>query len=209
MHPPRPRKGKVLQHDAPIWGPLSELAPDQMGQFMWMHEVELEDGSRLHAYKHHRTLRYLHLDHGGRAFVFVWNEERVDGGLSEYEEVDPRWLLDLVLGRPEERATVFRQNISAEFKRIRWARSATKHRISKTRIRHALERCLAILEQEPPDGPRPGAEIRLVFLGDDAAGSPLEVIAVETDRESLMVIHAMELRSRYLSTYEEVRRCNR
>lgn len=37
----------------------------------------------------------------------------------------------------------------------------------------------------------------------------LEVIAVVTDHENLMVIHAMELRSRYQNTYEEVRRCNR
>jgi len=113
------------------------------------------------------------------------------------------------LAKPEARATVFRQNIASEFKRLRWARSATKHRISKKRIRHALEQCLAILEQDPPDAPRPKGELRLVFLGEDAAGVPLEVIAVETDRQSLMVIHAMELRSRYRSTYEEVRRCNR
>ena len=48
-----------------------------------------------------------------------------------------------------------------------------------------------------------------MFLGEDGSGEPLEVIAVETDRESLMVIHAMKLRPRYRSTYEEVRRCNR
>lgn len=109
---------------------------------------------------------------------------------------------------PDRRATVFRQNISAEFKRIRWARSATKHRISKMRIREALENCLAILEQDPLESRPCGHEVRLVFLGEDAAGIPLEVIAVETQQEALMVIHAMELRARYRRTYEEVRRCN-
>lgn len=209
MHPLRPRKGRFVQCGSPVWGPLFELAPEHVGEFMWMHEIELESGCRLHAYKHHRTRRYLHLDHGGRAFVFVWNEEREEGEPSEYEEVDPQWLLDLALEKPEERATLFRQNISAEFKRIKWARSASKHRISKKHICHALEHCLAILEQNPPKASRLKAEPRLVFLGEDAAGSPLEVIAVETDRESLMVIHAMELRPRYRSAYREVRRCNR
>jgi len=100
---------------------------------------------------------------------------------------------------PGQRARLFRQNISAEFKRIRWARSATKHRISKKRIRDALENCLAILEQDPPVIRPCGEGVRLVFLGEDAAGVPLEVIAVETQQEALMVIHAMELRA--LSAY--------
>jgi len=148
-----------------------------------MHEVELEDGTRLHAYKHHETRRYLHLDHGSRAFVFIWDESRPVEEDSLYEEVDPLWLLDLALAKPDERASLFRQYVTAEFKRIRGARSATRHRISRKRIRHAL--------------------------GEDPVGVALEVIAVVTDHENLMVIHAMELRSRYRNTYEEVRRCNR
>jgi hypothetical protein len=104
-----------------------------------------------------------------------------------------------------QRAKLFRQNVAAEFQRLRWTRSATKHRISKTRIRYALENCLAILEEDPPTA----TDLRLVFLGVDPAGVPLEVIAVETDGELLTVIHAMELRPRYRNTYEEVRRCSR
>ena len=37
---------------------------------MWMFEVELSNGKRLQAYKHADTRRYIHLDHGGAAFVF-------------------------------------------------------------------------------------------------------------------------------------------
>jgi hypothetical protein len=210
MHPLRKRRGRVVNTRAPVWEPLFELVPDHVGEFMWMHEVELEDGNRLHAYKHHETRRSMYLDHGRRAFVFIWDERRdVDDG-SDYEEVDPHGLLDLVLAGPDERASLFRQNLSAEFKRIRWARSATKHRVSRRRIRHALEHCLAILEEEPAAGshPRP-RETRLIFLGEDPSGSTLEVIAVETAQDNLMVIHAMDLRPRYRSTYEEVRRCNR
>jgi hypothetical protein len=108
----------------------------------------------------------------------------------------------------DERAKLFRQNVAAEFKRLRWARSATRHRISKMRTRHVLENCLAILEEDPPPGSGTAVDLRLVFLGEDQGGLPIEVIAVETDRGFLTVIHAMDLRSRYRSTYEEVRRCN-
>ena len=67
---------------------------------------------------------------------------------------------------------------------------------------------MAILEQNPPPEHATAVDLRLVFLGEDQEGVPIEVIAVETDRGFLTVIHAMELRSRYRSTYEEVRRCN-
>lgn len=209
MHPLRRKRGRVVNTRAPIWEPLFELAPEHIGDFMWMCEVELEDATRIHCYKHYETRRSIHLDHGGRAFVFIWDETRPMDEDSLYEEVDPLWLLDLVLAKPDERANLFRQNISAEFKRIRWARSATKHRISKKRIRHALEHCLVILEEDPSAGHSSPRGTRLVFLGQDPAGALLEVIAVETAQENLMVIHAMNLRPRYRSTYEEVRRCNR
>jgi hypothetical protein len=84
---------------------------------------------------------------------------------------------------PDERAKLFRQDIADEFKRLRWARSATKQRMAKAP--------------------------RLVFLGEDSAGVSLEVIAVRTNRANLMVIHAMNLRPRYRPLYEEVRRWDR
>jgi uncharacterized protein DUF4160 len=33
---------------------------------MWMHAVTLKDGTRIHAYKHWHTRRYLHLSDDGR-----------------------------------------------------------------------------------------------------------------------------------------------
>lgn len=206
MHPMRRKRGRVVNYRSPVWEPLITLAPEHLGDFMWMHEVEFEDGTRLHAYKHHETRRYLHLDHGGRAFVFVWDESREVDEDSEYEETDPRWLLELVLARPDERASLFRQNVSAEFKRLPWARSATKHRISRERIRHVLEHCLLILKEDPLSEHPWARDKRLVFLSEDPAGIALEVIAVETDHGNLLVIHAMKLRARYWNAYEEVRR---
>lgn len=209
MHIMRSRKGRVINHEHPIWEPLIRLAREHVDDFMWMHEIELEDGTRHHAYKHWETRRYLHLDHGSRAFVFVWDESRDVDEPSEYEEVDPQWLLELVLAKPVDRANFFGQNVSPAFKRRRWTRSATKHRISRRRTRFALEHCLLILKEDPPSE-RPSATApRLVFLGEDSSGTALEVIAVKTDKGNLLVIHAMPLRSRYQDAYEEVRRCSK
>lgn len=206
MRSMRPRKGQVLQFEHPVWEPLIELTPEHLNEFMWMHEVELEDGTRLHAYKHWETRRYLHIDHGGRVFVFIWDESRDIDEPSEYEEVDPAWLMEIVLAKPEERVNFFRQDVTPRFKRLRWARSATRHRISRKRIRFVLEHCFLILEEDPPTD-RPGAtDQRLIFLGEDPRRVRLEVMAIETENGSLKVIHAMEMRPRYLGVYKEVRR---
>lgn len=206
MHFIRPRKGQVVNYEHPVWEPLIELAREHIDDFMWMHEVELEDGTRLHAYKHWETRRYLHLDHGGRAFVFVWDGNLDVDKPGEYEEVDPQWLLELALAKPEERVSVLRQNVATEFKRLRWTRSATKHRISRKRIRFVIEHSLLVLEEDPPADRRGEGDHRFVFLGEDPRRVPLEVIAVEAAGGHLIVLHAMELRPRYQDVHEEVRR---
>ena len=84
----------------PEWEPLLELAPDHIDDFMWMFEVELESGLRLHAYKHVETRKYLHLDKEGRAFVYLWSDQEVPEEDPGYREVDPQCMLKEVL-RPE------------------------------------------------------------------------------------------------------------
>jgi hypothetical protein len=44
---------------------------------------------------------------------------------------------------------------------------------------------------------------RIVFLGDDAQGRALEVMAIELSAGDLLVIHAMPLRDKYRAQYEE------
>jgi hypothetical protein len=97
-------RGKMtVQYDRPEWGPLLDLAPDHVEDFMWMFEVELESGLRLHAYKHIETRKYLHLDKEGRAFVYLWPEEITDKNEpGSYREVDPQRLLREVLRRRGE-----------------------------------------------------------------------------------------------------------
>jgi hypothetical protein len=94
MRSVKPIPGRMLQHETPNWRPLENLAPDDLEDFMWMHEVELDGGARLQAYKHYWTRRYLHLDGEGRAFVFLDN--------GAYRQVAPCWLLELVLRDVEE-----------------------------------------------------------------------------------------------------------
>jgi hypothetical protein len=64
-------RGRATQGDSPEWEPLLDAVGEQViGDFMWMFEVELTNGTRLQAYKHIDTRRYTHLAHDGRAFVF-------------------------------------------------------------------------------------------------------------------------------------------
>jgi hypothetical protein len=44
---------------------------------------------------------------------------------------------------------------------------------------------------------------RLLYLGDDQHGTPLEVMAVELESGELLVIHSMPLRPKYLAQYQE------
>lgn len=64
-------------------------------------------------------------------------------------------------------------------------------------------------DQEPPADSPENASPRLVFLGDDEDGVGLEVMAVELEDDSLLVIHAMPLRDRYREQYEEARKWRR
>lgn len=55
------------------------------GEFMWMFQVDLADGTAVHAYKHICTRRYLHLAEDGRTLAFTRS--------GRYRAVDPFDLL--------------------------------------------------------------------------------------------------------------------
>jgi hypothetical protein len=86
---------------------------------------------------------------------------------------------------------------------IRWARSATKHRVARARSAFVIEHCGLVFRVPPPAGE---LDERLLFLGDDEEGAALEVMAVELQGRGLYVIHAMNLRQRYRQPYEEAKR---
>lgn len=68
-----------------------------------------------------------------------------------------------------------------------------------------IEHCGLIGSQPAPSG-LAGATARLIFLGDDAKGRALEVMAIELSDAELLVIHAMPLREKYRAAYEEAKR---
>lgn len=195
----KPIRGKVLRVDAPEWEPLLNLAPDHVVDFMWMGTVQLVDGTRLQMYKHYWTRHYLHLSDDGRAFVFVPK--------TRYEEVNPPWLLMRVLRKEldSELGYSVRQNVWPEEPRITFARSATKHRISRERSRYVIDHCGLQLVDRAWRRKTSGMEKRVVFIGDDLEGVTLEVIAAEEVEEEFVVIHAMNMRNRFRGLYEEVR----
>ncbi len=84
---------------------------------------------------------------------------------------------------------------------IEFTQSARKHRIGRARVRQVLADPIAeaILPAEQ------GRQERLVFVGDDESGRALEVMAVRTNR-GLLVIHAMDLRPKWRTLYEEAKR---
>ena len=92
---------------------------------------------------------------------------------------------------------------------LRWTRSASKHRIARERSRYVIEHAGLRFEQPPPRGAPADADPRLVYLGDDASGVALEVMAIELEEGRLLVIHAMPMRDRYRKQYEEAKRWRR
>lgn len=200
MPSPKRIRGKVLRVDAPEWEPLLSLAPDHAADFMWMGTVQLTDGTRLQMYKHYWTRGYLHLAEDGRAFVFVPK--------TRYEEVNPPWLLMRVLRQhidPWQRYSV-RQNVWPDEAKITFARSATRHRVSRERSLYIIEDCGLQLVDQAWRRKSSGIEKRVVFIGDDLEGIALEVIAAEEVEEEFVVIHAMNMRNRFRGLYGEVRK---
>ena len=95
--------GEMCQYDEPDWRPLYDIVGVHLADwFMWMHEVELGDGHRVHAYKHIATRRYFHLGVDGRAFVYVPGARLSAKGT--YREIARLDAIDLVFLTWEELA---------------------------------------------------------------------------------------------------------
>jgi hypothetical protein len=89
--------------------------------------------------------------------------------------------------------------------KLKFARSASRHRISKDRIRHVVANYRVRFEEPPPTESARARSTRIVYLGDDDQGRALEIMAVEGSAGELLVIHAMALRDKYRKYYEEPR----
>jgi hypothetical protein len=81
--------GDMGQGDRPNWEPLEAMLGEELaGEFMWMFQVDLADGTAVHAYKHILTRRYLHLGEQGQTFAYTYS--------GRYRAVDPFDLLLVV-----------------------------------------------------------------------------------------------------------------
>ncbi len=168
-----------------------------------MYVAELEDGTRVQAYKHRWTRGYLHLDRGGRAFVQT--------AADRYEEAEADQLAAAVLARDTNSMVYYsfvRHNDLASIE-LGWTRSATKHRISRERSGYVVRGCGLRFRGRVFDGSKPWMDDRVAFLGDDHEGVPLEVLGVEVADESFLVIHASKLRIRFSGLYERAKEWQR
>lgn len=96
MRPCTARRGTTRERVQPDWNPLElTVAPRHLDDFMWMFEVELDDGAVLQAYKHRETRGYLHLSAEGDAFIYEYPDR--------YLRVTLSWLLDEVLPETDGR----------------------------------------------------------------------------------------------------------
>ena len=85
-------RGTSLHSDARDWRPLVDLIGSELAEwFMWMFDLELADGMRVHAYKHVATRQYLHLAEDGRAFVYEADQR--------YREIQPSRAIRLAFAR--------------------------------------------------------------------------------------------------------------
>lgn len=81
---------------------------------------------------------------------------------------------------------------------VEFTQSSRRHKIGRARIRHVMSDPVVVVRIEEVSDPR----ARVLYLGDDATGRALEVIAVE-EGDRLVVIHAMDLRTKFRTLYEE------
>lgn len=84
---------------------------------------------------------------------------------------------------------------------IRFTQSARKHKIGTTRVRHVLTHTTVAFTIPGGDGQ---AE-RTVWRGSDREGRVLEVVTIKID-DGLPVIHATDIRPKYLNSYNQATR---
>ena len=75
--------------------------------------------------------------------------------------------------------------------------TALKHGISNLDIRHVCANSSNIFELD-----QESYEIKILIIGPDSAGNLLEVIGLETNNQSLLIIHAMKIRKSMVTLLE-------
>lgn len=84
--------------------------------------------------------------------------------------------------------------------RIEFTQSARRHRIGRARATQVVADPIVTATIRDAQG----RDDRLLFIGEDSTGRPLEVMAVAI-ADGLLVIHVMDLRPKWRRLYEEGR----
>jgi hypothetical protein len=84
---------------------------------------------------------------------------------------------------------------------IRWTRASRKHRISRRRSAYVVHNAAVTVTIPAPDDSPDKVDERTLHLGPDREGVLPEVVTVATET-GMLVIHAMEMRSRYRKLIE-------
>jgi hypothetical protein len=79
-------------------------------------------------------------------------------------------------------------------------RSARKHGIDDSAIRHALDHAIAVIDLDPDADPP-----KVLTIGPDKAGNLLEIIWLELADDVNLVIHAMPLRPTFYDLLPQTR----
>jgi hypothetical protein len=74
---------------------------------------------------------------------------------------------------------------------LRFTHAARKHKIGKSRVHHVIDNPLVVFRIPAPDD----------HSDDDETGRPLEIMTVPIE-DGELVIHAMDLRTKYRSVYD-------
>lgn len=85
-------------------------------------------------------------------------------------------------------------------KRVKLAPSARRHRINREQIAHLISTSAIAFRITAT-----GGDDAALFVGDDAQGQPIEVVAID-EGHRWYVIHAMPLGNRYAQKYRLARR---
>jgi hypothetical protein len=94
----RTLRGRLCRPERPDWDPLIDLVGLELVRwFMWMGQIELADDTRVHAYKHCSTRRYLHIGEDGRLFAYrspdhyfeIDTEEAIEEAFLGWDELLP------------------------------------------------------------------------------------------------------------------------
>jgi hypothetical protein len=113
--------GEMFLSDEPDWQPLLDLIGEHLtGWFMWMCAIELDDETRVHAYKHRATRRYFHLAVDGRAFMYLPR--------GRYREIDRCAAIDIAFERWEDLAPQPDDEDRTALRSVRQAVKSQAHR---------------------------------------------------------------------------------